>query len=332
MSGPPPQYSGPTIDADIPWSIRRHLQILYSKDANKYQGISLLSDKVNTLKPGSTTTVIEGGTGGGSTLGSVTGVAVNNQSGQTAYATLSGDNNALIVFSDASPIAVTLNTQTPPWSCFVANIGALGSGTVTLTPFSGTINGAGTMDILPTYCALVAFDGADWFAATLPIVPAGFGAISHQFLTAYDGTTGLLSAAQPAFTDISGVATTAQIGAGTPSAGEYVDGGTGAWTALPSGASVISINGQTTNYAAVVGDLGKIIQMNSGSATVVTLPVTFATGFCLWVKNVGAGTCTVAAASGDIDADASIPITQWQAFQFYWDGSAWHQLSQSLSV
>ena len=148
-----------------------------------------------------------------------TGVAVNNQSGQTSYSTLSGDNNALIVFSDASPIAVTLNTQTPPWSCFIANIGALGAGTVTLTPFSGTINGGATLAVLPTYEALVAFDGTNWFAATLPIVPVGFSAISHQFLTAYDALTGAFSAAQPAFTDISGIAQVAQGGTGTATPG-----------------------------------------------------------------------------------------------------------------
>jgi hypothetical protein len=94
----------------------------------------------------------------------------------------------------------------------------------------------------------------------------------------------------------------------------------------------ISINGQTTNYLVLVGDLGKIIRMNAAGATTVTLPVTFATGFWVWVKNVGAGTCTVSASSGNIDAHASIPITQYQAYQFYWDGSLWRQLSQSLSA
>lgn len=95
---------------------------------------------------------------------------------------------------------------------------------------------------------------------------------------------------------------------------------------------VISINAQTVSYAALVGDLGKIIQMNAAGATAVTLPVTFATGFWLWVKNVGAGTCTVTPSSGNIDGHASIAITQYQAYQFYWDGSLWRQLSQSLSA
>jgi len=41
--------------------------------------------------------------------------------------------------------------------------------------------------------------------------------------------------AQLGFSDLSGTASTAQIGTGTPAASKYVDGGTGAWTALPSG-------------------------------------------------------------------------------------------------
>lgn len=169
MSSPPPQYSGPVISSSVDWEVRRHLQILYSKDANKYQGISLLSDKVNTLiAGGSTTTIIEGGSGGGGGgTTTATGTPVNNQTGQTSYSTVSGDNNALIVFSDAAAIAVTLNSQSPPWSCFIANIGA---GTVTLTPFTGTISYAGnpaaaSMPVGSGYWALIAFDGTNWSAA-----------------------------------------------------------------------------------------------------------------------------------------------------------------------
>ena len=336
MSTPQIQYSGPAISPEVPWETRRHLQIIYQKLANHTQAFALQQKQIGALKPGSTTT-IEGG-GGGSTPATPTGISVNNQTGQTSYSLQSGDNGALIIFSDASAIAVELTLQTPPFGCFIANQGALGVGTVTLTPLSGTISyagnpGAASMPLLPTYAAMIAFDGTNWWAWTVPIVPLTFNAVAHEWINSYNATTGVFMASQPAFSDISGVATTVQIGTGTPSSGEYVDGGTGAWTALPSsGPSVISINAQTASYAALVGDLGKIIQMNSASATTVTLPVTFATGFWLWVKNVGAGTCTASATSGNIDGHASIAIVQAQAYQFYWDGSLWRQLSQSLSV
>ena len=215
---PPIQYSGPVISPSVEWETRRHLQLIYQKLGNHTQAFSLQQQQIATLTPGSsTTTVVEGGSGGGGGgTTTATGTPVNNQSGQTSYSTVSGDNNALIVFSDAAAIAVTLNSQSPPWSCFIANIGALGAGTVTLTPFTGTISyagnpGATSMPLLPTYCALAAFDGTNWWGWTEPIVPVDFSAISHQFLTAYDAVTGVLSAAQPAFTDISGIAAPSQI-------------------------------------------------------------------------------------------------------------------------
>ena len=94
--------------------------------------------------------------------------------------------------------------------------------------------------------------------------------------------------------------------------------------------AALTVNIQTVNYVALSTD--QIIQMNAAGATTVTLPTAgVTTGKVYWVKNVGAGTCTVSGATGNIDSHGSIAITQWQAYQFYWDGSTWHQLSQSLA-
>jgi hypothetical protein len=67
------------------------------------------------------------------------------------------------------------------------------------------------MAILTNYCAMVAYDGTNWWAWTEPIVPVTFGAVAHEWLTAYNAATGAWTAAQPAFTDISGSATSAQV-------------------------------------------------------------------------------------------------------------------------
>ena len=174
---------------------------------------------------------------------------------------------------------------------------------------------------------ILEWDGANWQWVARAQTKAS---VSHKWLASYDLSTGLFTQTQPAFTDISGVATTAQIGTGTPLAGEYVDGGTGAWTAIPT-AGNLAVNPQTISYIALPAD--QVIQMNAAGATSVTLPVAgISTGKLYWVKNIGAGICTAQAASGNIDSHATIAITQWQAYQFYWDGSTWHQLSQSLSV
>jgi hypothetical protein len=186
-----------------------HLQALYQKLGNHVQAFSLQQTQISNLKAGSTTTIIEGGGGNASVSGE--GIPVNNQSGVTSYATVSGDDGALILFADASTIAVSLTAQTPPWSCFISNQGALGAGTVALTPATGMINGGATLAIPPTYWALVCFDSVNFWAATLPVAPASFNAVAHEFLTAYNAATGAFSAAQPAFTDISGAATAAQV-------------------------------------------------------------------------------------------------------------------------
>ena len=82
----------------------------------------------------------------------------------------------------------------------------------------------------PTADDMPVFTGAVWALTqkTHTKAPA-----SSKWLDSYDSATGDFTNSQPAFSNVSGVATTAQIGTGTPGAGKYVDGGTGAWTVLP---------------------------------------------------------------------------------------------------
>lgn len=332
MSTTPPITAWvPKISADPkPDEIHRLFTLAFQKLGNHATAFGIQQSKINSIKAGVSNTIIQGGgSGGGGSIIPATpgGIPVNNQSGVTSYATASADDGALIVLSNASPIAVTLTSQSPPWSCFIANQSALGGGTATMTPASGTINGSATLVLLPSYCALVAFDGTNWFAATLPIVPVTFGPISHEFLTGYNAATGAFSAAQPAFTDISGIAAssqlptpttsaiggveainaiahewinsintsgvpqlsqptfsdvsgiaaTGQIGTGTPAAGKYVDGGTGAWTALPSPtlpATIAPVAGEfLTGYNATTGAFSQATSTGL-SVTIVTAALT----------------------------------------------------------
>ena len=217
------------------------------------QAIVSLKNQLDVVKAGNTTNTtnetIIGTSGSGSTAGVTSfngdsGVvtffpdlgSVNNQTGQTSYTTQTQDNGALIILNNTSAVSVVLNFAVgTPW---YTNLFNSGSGTVTVTATSGTINGGTSLTLLPNYFVTVYFDGVNWEASTLPIVPVNTPAVLHQWLKSYNAATGAFTQTQPAFTDISGTATTAQIGTGTPSAGEYVDGGTGAWTALPGGLSV----------------------------------------------------------------------------------------------
>lgn len=289
MSTPAILYAGPKISPEVPWETRRHLQLLYQKLGNHTQAFSLVQSQIATLKAGSsstTNTIIEGG-GGSVTPGSGTGIPVNNQSGVVTYATVSGDNGNLLVFSDAAAIAVSLTTQTPPWGCYIANIGALGAGTVTLTPATGTINGAATLAILPTYWALVAFDGTNWWAATLPIVPVNTPAVAHEWLASYNAATGAFTLTQPKATDIA-----------TP------------YTAVSATYAILA-----TDYQ---------IECTANSFT-VTLPTAVGiVGTIYSIKNSGTGTITVATtASQLIDGQLTQTLSQWSNIVVMSNGTGW---------
>lgn len=213
MSTPPITGWIPKVSTEpTPAEIHRNLTLIFQKLANHATAFGLQQKKINALKSGgSTNTVFEGGSGGGSGPSSSSSITVNNQSGVTSYATQSGDNLALVILSNASPIAVSLTTQSPPWACFISNQSALGGGTVTLTPATGTINGAATLTILPTYGAVIAFDGTNWFALTLPVVPLGNAGTAHEWIASYNASTGAFTLSQPAFGDISGNLATSQL-------------------------------------------------------------------------------------------------------------------------
>jgi hypothetical protein len=136
---------------------------------------------------------------------------VNNQSGVTAYVLAATDNGILLVLNDASPVTVTLNsTLARPFTVFITNYGA---GAVTLTASSGSVNGPTSLPI--NVSVMAGFDGTNWWVSEFPTIPATFNAITHEFLISYNSSTGSFTAAQPAFTDISGQITTSQL----PSAG-----------------------------------------------------------------------------------------------------------------
>jgi len=131
---------------------------------------------------------------------------VNNQTGATAYTTVQSDNGVLLVVDDAAPVAITLtSTVTIPFFLFVTNLGA---GTATLTPTSGTINGAGSLPFDNT--AIVAFDGTNWWSTELPVVPVNTPGVAHEWLSSYNSTTGVFTLTRPDYSDLTGTPQLAQ--------------------------------------------------------------------------------------------------------------------------
>lgn len=88
--------------------------------------------------------------------------AVNNQTGRT-YTIQPTDYGQVIIFNNASSIAVTLSSASTagfyPFSFYATNLGA---GAVTITPTAGTIAGASSYSIAQNGSVLIVSDGTNW--------------------------------------------------------------------------------------------------------------------------------------------------------------------------
>jgi hypothetical protein len=189
--------------AKLPPEIRTAHRFAFDGILDLNQALQALNTKVEGVKTTATTalatasTVTENITTINNTI---FGFTVSNQTGNTAYTVQQSDNGALLLLNDAAPVAVTLDTTlTIPYSVVPVNQGA---GLVTLTPSSGTINGLASLTLPDGYFAIVVLDGTNWWAAVLPVSPITFTPIAHEFLTGYDSTTGIFSAAQPIPQDV----------------------------------------------------------------------------------------------------------------------------------
>ena len=137
----------------------------------------------------------------------VGGGPVNNQTGVTAYTTAQTDNGALVIFNDASPVAVTLNNSvTLPWYFFALNQGA---GLVTLTPQQGLIDGAANATLANGFFIVVFFDGANYWSCVIPSGPISVTATAGVYITGYNAATATFSVSTPA--GISATITTAKL-------------------------------------------------------------------------------------------------------------------------
>jgi|SRR5208282_2360494 hypothetical protein len=145
-------------------------------------------------------------------------VAVNAQVG-TSYTILSSDRSKLVTLKNASAVAVTLPQAGASFPAgWVATFSNQGAGTVTITPTTSTINGASTVVLLTGQSVDIISDGTNYFGCVGTTSFPVTSPVTHEFATGMN-SSGVLSLAQPAFTDISGVITQAQlpasIGAGS---------------------------------------------------------------------------------------------------------------------
>ena len=168
----------PVSDKLTPQEVVLHTRLLYNSSNDHDQAITLLKEQIadlEAIKP--TNTVITITQTVLSTQFPGLGTK-NDQTGNTSYTTQTSDNGTMLILNDSSPVSVTLNSVvTPPYFLFVTNFG---SGVVTLTPSSGTINGASSIQIPEGYFGEVVFDGINW--STSAIISSQGMDFTHTFM------------------------------------------------------------------------------------------------------------------------------------------------------
>ena len=189
------------------------------------QAVASLRSQIVKLSPISSVTSTSGG-GGGSTpipptpnpfpgLG-----AIRDETGVTTYTTVAGDSGILLIFSDASPVAVSLNSSlATPYFFFATNGGA---GVVTFTPTTGLINGGASWPLPKGGLFMVVFNGTNWTTSDVLTLAQTITNVTHKWLNSYDATTGLFTQTQPDYSDLTGLPTLPATK--TPVAGEYLTG------------------------------------------------------------------------------------------------------------
>lgn len=187
--------------------------------------------------------------------------AVNAQVG-TTYTVVAGDAGKLITLSNAGAVAVTV-----PAAVFTTNQFAdfqnKGVGDVTITPTSATINGAANFVLHTGQGLRMVFDGTN-FQVVLGRGVVAKSAVASQFLTSV-AADGVHTSAQPAFTDVSGVASAAQL----PVPAVAAKGGVFSKAAVTSNflTSISSVDGSVTAAQPAFTDI-------SGALSAAQLPAT----------------------------------------------------------
>ena len=142
---------------------------------------------------------------------------VNAQVG-TTYTVVAGDQGKLVTFTNAGTIAVTLPQATGSFPAgWFADLRNKGATDVTITPTTSTINAAATFVLHGGQDCTVVSDGTNW-QVTVGRVVVAKSAVGSQWLNSV-GADGVFTSTQPAFTDITGAITGAQLPA-------TIDGGT----------------------------------------------------------------------------------------------------------
>jgi hypothetical protein len=90
-------------------------------------------------------------------------------------------------------------------------------------------------------------------------------------------------------------------------------------TAMGGGSPVA----KTASYVLVAADAGTVIQMNSASATTITVNTAlFAAGDSVQIQNIGTGICTITAGTATVTTAGSLALSQWEGGSLYFTSTS----------
>lgn len=93
---------------------------------------------------------------------------------------------------------------------------------------------------------------------------------------------------------------------------------------------------KTASYTLVAADAGTVIQMNSASATTITVNTSlFSAGDSVQIQNIGAGTCTITAGTATVNSAGSLAVTQYDGGFLYFSSASsalWFDYTQAGTI
>lgn len=85
----------------------------------------------------------------------------------------------------------------------------------------------------------------------------------------------------------------------------------------------IPVSAKTASYTLVAADGGTRVQMNSATATTITVNTSlFSAGDSVWLQNIGAGTCTITAGTATVTTASSLALAQYQGGTLYFTSAS----------
>jgi hypothetical protein len=173
--------------------------------------------------------------------------------GDNTYWRLDGGNSPNGSLIPAANGSQSVGNSSARWNGFFNTLDVSGSVTG-LVPSARAVNTAAPLSGGGALSSDVTISLANQSANTVLAGPSSGAAAAPNFRALVSADIPAIDLAASGNGGVTGILPVASEGSGTPAAGKYVDGGTGAWTAIPStGAQVSTQTSTATNFGVALG-------------------------------------------------------------------------------